>query len=139
MHSDLHGEATHGLGGYVHAVARAVGVSPEATSYEVSDTATAYLGLHRRAPNYPDRDLMLVWGERDGWVVAVETGPVEGPIVLAYLGGDVLPDPAAVARFVGDLVAGRAPGQPMAPGFRQPGDRDGLAERLARYSAHDSG
>jgi hypothetical protein len=139
MHSDLHGEATRGLGGYVHAVARAVGVSPEATSYEVSDTATAYLGLNRRVPKHPDRDLMLVWGERDGWLVAVETDPVEEPIVLAYLGGDVLPGPEAVARFVTDLVAGGAPGQTTAPGFRSPGDRDELAERLARYVAHHPG
>jgi len=136
MHSKLHGEAARGLGGYVRAVAREVGVSPEAINYEVSDTATAYLALNRRTPNYPDRDLMLIWGERDGWVVAVETDPAEAPIVLAYLGRDVLPAPHAVARFVTDLVAGRNPGQATAPKLRFPSDRDDLAERLARYGVH---
>ncbi|WP_245617441.1 DUF6292 family protein [Amycolatopsis taiwanensis] len=40
---------------------------PEATSFEVSDTATAYLGLARRWSARPVDDLMLVWSERHGW------------------------------------------------------------------------
>lgn len=126
----------YGLAGYVRAVAAVVGVPLEATGQELADTATAYLALTRRCRAYPDRDLMLVWGERDGWVVAVETDPGEDPIVIAYLDEDVLPGPHAVALFVTDLIAGRKAGCLAPPDFRDCGDRDDLHDRLARYATY---
>ncbi len=95
------------LGRYVRQVAIAVGIPAEATGYEVSDTATAYLGLAERWLERPDRELMLAWDERLGWYVGVETIPGEAPVVVGYLGGDAVRAPAAVARFVADAVAGR--------------------------------
>ncbi|GAA3432670.1 hypothetical protein GCM10018954_022730 [Kutzneria kofuensis] len=68
---------SQGLAGYLAAVATAVGVPTEGTSYEVTDTATAYLALVERRPDRPGHDLMLVWSEHAGWVVSVETEPSE--------------------------------------------------------------
>ncbi|MFE0026651.1 DUF6292 family protein [Amycolatopsis sp. NPDC059021] len=120
------------LKGYVRAVADVVGVAPEGTSCEVTDTATAYLALTRRRPEYADRDLMLVWSERQGWVVSVETRPAESPIVLSRLGGDTVPAPEDVARFVTDVVGyRRGAGLPVAvPGTE---NRRSQAERMNRY------
>lgn len=92
---------------YVDQVAAAVGVPAEATGYEVTDTATAYLGLEHRSPTRPNHDLMLVWDERLGWYIAAETSPTEPPAVLAYLAGDTVPTPTTVARFVTDTAEGR--------------------------------
>lgn len=94
------------LAGYVGQVAAAVGVPAHAVAYEVSDTATAYLGLTQRSPNHAGRDLMLVWDEQLGWYVAVETHPDETPLVLSYLRGDAVPLPAVVAQFVTAAVGG---------------------------------
>ena len=118
------------LAGYVSAVAAAVGVPPEGTSFEVTDTVTAYLGLSRRAPSYPGRDLMLVWSARQGWAVSVEPRPDEAPLVLARLGGDVVPAPEAVGRFVTEVVS-RTGGTPLgAPPARVAADDEDLVARM---------
>jgi hypothetical protein len=122
---------SRGLAGYLAAVATAVAVPVEGTSYEVSDTATAYLALVGRLPDRPGRDLMLVWSEHAGWTVSVETQPTEPPVVLARLGGDPLPAPRSVARFVADALAGRA-GDSFPP-LRH--SRSVLAARLSTYVA----
>jgi hypothetical protein len=114
---------------YVHQVAAAIGVPAEATGCEVSDTATAYLGLDQRWPALPDQDLMLVWDERLGWYVAVENKPAEAPVVLAYLDGDTVPTPAAVARFVADAAAGSH--MPRIRPVHPQTDRAALAEKMA--------
>jgi hypothetical protein len=91
-----------GLAGYLSAVAETIGLGTEGVTFEVSDTATAYLALEQRSSSIPDRDLMLIWDERGGWRIAVETDPDEVPITLACLGPDILPTPRAVARFVSE-------------------------------------
>lgn len=123
-----------GLAGYVRAVASAVGVPFEATEFEISDTATAYLALNVRWILRPSRDLMLLWDELHGWSVAVETTPGESSVVLGYFGGDdVVPAPQAVARFVAVLING--PGRPSScPIFSATDDRAELARRLTRYA-----
>jgi hypothetical protein len=95
---------TRALRTYVRAVADAVGVPPEGTTCEVTDTVTAYLALSRRGFRHPEHDLMLIWSERQGWSVSVETDPTETPVVLSCLGGDAVPDPTAVARFVTESI-----------------------------------
>jgi hypothetical protein len=121
-----------GLGEYVRAVAAAVGVPAESTTVEISDTATAYLGLPRRWLDRPDHDVMLVWSERRGWSLAVETGPADDPVVIARHGDDLVPPPAAVARFVADTVAGHHTGH-EGPGPVPAATRTSLAERLRLY------
>lgn len=121
-----------GLAGYVREVAAAVGVPPEATGFEISDTATAYLGLSVRWALRPSRDLMLVWTEAQGWSLAVETEPTERPAVLGYFGGDdVVPVPHAVARFVTGMIHTR-PMPTACPAFGV--NREELARRLQRYA-----
>jgi hypothetical protein len=123
-----------GLDGYLHAVAEAIGVPLDGSSYEVSDTVTAYLALTRRWSRRPGRDLMLVWDETGGWSIAIETDPGEPPEVIArWSGTDPVPAPEAVARFVTQaLSGGPAEGRPAnvvaAP------NRARLAERLMAYA-----
>jgi hypothetical protein len=122
----------HGLAGYLRAVAEAIGVPPEGTTFEISDTATAYLGLTRRWAQRPGQDLMLVWSERDGWIVSVETDPGEAPIVVARLGGtDPVPEPDVVAKFVTNALAGPSETPTTLPTMPS---RLRLAERLKRYA-----
>jgi hypothetical protein len=126
-----------GLDGYLKSVATTVHVPANAVWSDIRPPATAYLPLSHRSPERPDHDLLLVWGEQDGWLIAADTAPIEQPIVLAYLGQDVLPRPDTVSRFVADMIAGRHPGQLQPPGFRNVGDPD-LAVRLAAYEAGGS-
>jgi hypothetical protein len=122
-----------GLAGYLKAVAEATGVPSEGTTFELSDTATAYLALNRRWSGRPGKDLMLVWSERTGWVVSVETDPGEAPMVVSRFGGtDSVPEPKAVAQFVADALTGARRETPAAA--IEP-NRVRLAENLARYSA----
>jgi hypothetical protein len=121
-----------GLAGYLSAVAEAIGVPAEGTTFEISDTATAYLALNRRWSHRPGKDLMLVWSERTGWTVSVETDPSEDPMVVARLGADSVPEPDVVAQFVTDALAGDRAGF-EAPVVPIELNRVRLAERLNRY------
>lgn len=116
------------LARYVRSVAAAIGVPIDAVGYEVSDTATAYLGLTERSINDVSRDLMLVWDERLGWYVGVDDPPDETPVVLSYLGGDTVPPPATVARFVAEVMAGHCADR-LLP-VQSPVDRITLAQRM---------
>ncbi|WP_157767662.1 DUF6292 family protein [Actinosynnema pretiosum] len=119
------------LADYVQVVAEAVGVSIEGTSFEVTDTATAYLALGERAEAHPGRDLMLVWSAPSGWVVSVETRPGEEPVVLSRPAGDLVPAPEAVAELVAEAVAGgTGGGRPLA--LVREADWAGLAGRMRR-------
>lgn len=90
---------------YVRAVADLVGVPAEGTACEVTDTVTAYLALPGNHGAQPGRDLMLVWSERQGWSVSVETTPTEAPLLLSRLGGELVPPPQDVADFVTRCIA----------------------------------
>jgi hypothetical protein len=118
------------LAEYVRRVAAELGVPPESVGHEVSDTATAYIGLPHPWPAQPGRDLMLGWDERLGWFVAVEAVTAgENQHVVAYFDDGVVPPPAAVAVFVADVVNGRVTDRvrPVVP----PTDRDTLADRMS--------
>lgn len=99
------------LAAYARLVAGQVGVPTEAVTYEVTDTATVYLGLAARTTERPHHDLMLVWDERLGWYVGIEPRGNDQPPVICYLGGHIVPTPAAVARFVVDVVDGHCRGR----------------------------
>jgi hypothetical protein len=122
---------------YVHAVADAVGVPHDATMCEVTDTVTAYLALSQRRPEQPEQDLMLVWSERQGWAVAVETKPAESPVLLARLGEDPVPHPETVARFVTDSIAN--PGGRHLAALPAPVHRLGLAKRMEQCAPPQPG
>lgn len=131
-------ELRWGLEGYLRAVAAEIGVPVDGTSFEISDTATAYLAIAPRWSAHPGRDLMLTWGERTGWMLEVETDPTEATAVMARLGGDdPVPEPDVVARFVRDVVAGRVDEDrpEKTDGSPTTGGRRYLADRLSRYGA----
>ena len=122
--------SARGLNCYVGAVAAALGLPPDAYCSEVDKLCTAYVALEHRFPGHVDLDVALLWDEERGWTVAIETLTVDDPVMLAYLGADILPDPGAVVAFVQQLVAGEIPAQRSAPALRCRGDNDGLAQRL---------
>lgn len=119
---------------YVQQVAVEIDVPAEAVAHEVTDTATAYLGLTARSAEHPHRDLMLVWDERLGWYIGIEPRGNDQPPVICYFGGHIVPTPAAVARFVLDVVAGHRRGE-LSPVPAQL-DRTSLAARMGSHPPH---
>ncbi|MET8846861.1 DUF6292 family protein [Amycolatopsis sp. NPDC004625] len=121
-----------GLTGYLAAVSTAVGVGEESCTVDLDAPASGYIALDVRLCRYPGRDMALVWDERHGWAFAMETHSGEDLLVLAYLGGELVPGPARVRGFVAAIRdAGGAPGEPVPPDLR--GDRRELMDRLRRH------
>ena len=134
MEFEPRGRSSRGLHRYVELVSEALGQTGDAYWVHNETPATGYIPLDDRMPAFPDRDLALLWDERHGWCVAIETASGEDLIVLSYLGSEILPAPRVVARFATDAVAGKGPGQAEPPAFREAGADDDLADRLAAYS-----
>src|SRR5919198_1460791 len=60
--------------------------------------ASVYLALDRQLDEFPGCDVALLWDERHGWSLAVES-PDSGAVrMVTYLGVDVLPAPRVVAQ-----------------------------------------
>lgn len=137
MNVDPDSLTARGLDCYVASVASSLLVPRHAVHYEVSELSTAYLALHRRSPVFPELDLMLLWDERHGWSVALETAPADDPVALAYLGGDVLAEADEVHRFVEDVIAGKCPGQPEPPPALNAEQTEELVWRLASRAEDD--
>ncbi|MEV4313075.1 DUF6292 family protein [Actinocrispum sp. NPDC049592] len=95
-----------GLRSYVHAVAAELGVEAAAAWGEVAEPSTAYVAVRERAVSHPDRDVMVLWDERAGWVVALEHEPGEPPVVLARIEDDLVPEPRRVAQVVRAALGG---------------------------------
>ncbi|MFI7121711.1 DUF6292 family protein [Amycolatopsis sp. NPDC049868] len=129
-------EADHdlrcGLAGYLAAVSVAVGVGVESCAVDLDHPASAYVALDVRLPGRPGRDTALLWDEGHGWAFAMETHSGEDLLVLAYLGGDLVPSPAEVARFVAAIESAAGPLAAPVPPDRQT-DHEDLKERLLRY------
>lgn len=118
-----------GLGRYLRTVADALDLTSGAVNWEIAEEATAYVALDGRIPRFPDRNLMLVWHEARGWLVATEPqGSHDSSTVVARLRGDIVPSPGAVAAFVRGVMSGRYE-DVAAP----PGDHRDPAYRLALY------
>lgn len=115
------------LHAYVGTIAEYFGVPPEHTTCEVGDLAGAYIGFDESVPEFPHRDLALVWDERLGWAAAVEIASSEELIAFSYLGVSAVPHVDVVTSFVTELMAGRDRGQSRPPFF----DRcDDLLDKL---------
>lgn len=75
-----------------------------------------------------DAVLSLAWTECDGWALAAERA--DGREVRMFFGGEVVPEPPAVAQWVKSFVAGRRVAwSDRPPGFRviASGETDGTA------------
>ncbi len=131
-------EGTHVLAGalerYVGKVAEALGVPHHGISFEVTDTATAYIALGCRAAAHPDRDVMLVWSATQGWAVSIETDPAEPLIVLARSTGDIVEAPEAVARLVSESMEHVGTREVPAASPPRPMGWSDLAECMERYA-----
>lgn len=99
-------QAERRLRAYVRRVARGLGLGPESAWCEVAEEANAYVALDRQLPQRPGRDVALVWDERRGWAVGVETGSGEDLLIVAWHGPELLPAPARVVRFTEAVLAG---------------------------------
>jgi hypothetical protein len=131
MDLDQDDAAARGLRRYVHLVAEAVGVGAEASTIQFDDPVSAYLALDRCSPQHPDQDLALLWDERQGWALGVESAVSADVRVLGFLTLDVLPSPSTVADYVAAACRGDGFGAAV-PDATLP-DAEGLAERLADY------
>lgn len=122
---------------YVWAVAEGWRIGAESCVVDTEPPAWAYVALEWTLPRYPDRDLALLWDERTGWAVAIETHSSEDLIVVACpVDATVVPPPSRVRAFVDQLtehggwVGRRAPSV-----SRSAGKHDELAARMARVLA----
>ncbi|MGW3966524.1 DUF6292 family protein [Amycolatopsis sp. NPDC005003] len=121
-----------GLTGYLAAVSAAAGVGEESCTVDLDAPASAYIALDVRLARHPGRDMALLWDERHGWAFAMETHSGEDLLVLAYLGGELVPSPARVRGFVAAIrSAGGTSAPPVPPDLR--GGRGELLGRLRWY------
>jgi hypothetical protein len=134
MDLDFDSPAANGLRRYIRLVSDELGLTGESSFVQLEPPAYAYLAVDGRFKSFPTRDVALLWDEVHGWAAGVETHSGEDVMVLAYLGGDVLPAPRVLARFVRTLTARASAGQVQPPAFRSLGDQDDLEERLAAYA-----
>lgn len=104
-----------GLAGYLRAVSAAVGVLPGGLGREF-DPPAAYLALSRRCARHPERDLLLIWSAESGWELVLEHTELHPAETLARFGEPLVPEPAEVAHFVDEVVAGRRGGGRSAHG-----------------------
>ncbi|GHF37522.1 hypothetical protein FHX82_006379 [Amycolatopsis bartoniae] len=104
-HLDLDFALDCGLRAYVRAVSTAVGTGWESCSVDTGTPLSAYIALDTRLPGHLDCDVALLWHEDRGWSAVLET-PSGEDLTLAHLGGSVVAEPRAVARFLTRLRAG---------------------------------
>jgi hypothetical protein len=124
---------------YVRAVAAGWGIGVESCVLDVEPPAWAYVALDRTLPRYPDRDVALLWDERTGWAVAVETHSSEDLIVVACpVDGTVVPPPSRVRAFVDEVTGhGGWAGNRVPSVWRAAGRHEELAARMADVLAPD--
>jgi hypothetical protein len=99
------------LRAYLATVASGLGIGLESCTLDADAPVSAYLAVDHKVAAYPDRDVALLWDERGGWSLAVETHSGEDLIVLADLGADDVAPPAErVVAFV-ELHCPALPGE----------------------------
>lgn len=130
--------AAMGLRRYARLVAVAVGAPEDGVSVDLDPPVSAYIAMPQRIPGLPEWDFALTWDEINGWAAAIETSAMRSVgddlIVVAYLGGDVLPPPRLVALLTSGLVRGEQLGQFDPPEFRTVDADDDLPGRLAWFA-----
>ncbi|MGW1681108.1 DUF6292 family protein [Saccharopolyspora sp. NPDC002376] len=133
---DTRSPAASGLVDYIRSVADVLGDDVAEVDVDFDDgLATAIILVCSRVPTLLDYPLLLTWDEVSGWALRVETDGTGDTTALQFLGGDILPHPSAVRKFLGDAVRGRSPGLVLPPAFRMPNAGDELEHRLAHFRA----
>ena len=96
------------LRGYLATVASGLDVGLESCTLDIDAPVSAYLAVDHKVPAYPERDVALLWDERGGWSIAVETHSGEDLIVLAAMDtAEVAPPAEQVAEFVAQHCVAR--------------------------------
>ncbi len=131
METNFGEAALQGLQRYVRRVNEELGLQGDAFYTQAEPTVSAYIALERRLPDRPDRDVALLWTERHGWALTVETHAGEDLVVAGYLTAEPLPAPRVVADFAHGLLSGERSPRPEPPPLFD-GEAD-LAHRLAAY------
>ncbi|QFZ21722.1 DUF6292 family protein [Saccharothrix syringae] len=124
-----------GLRRYVDALAAELGVVEGCACARTGPPACAHLVVTGHLSLFPDYGLLLLWDEEYGWAAALDAGWAGGPVVLSYLGDEVLPPVGEVAAFARALLREERPGDPRPVRLRAVGDVDGLVDRLGRYAS----
>jgi hypothetical protein len=106
MELDFDDTWTRRLRGYVRQVAGALGLSPQCCCVQGEQPSNAYVALDGQLPAFPGRDVALLWDERHGWSLAIETHSGEDLIVVEQHGGEPRPAPRAVARWARSVLLG---------------------------------
>lgn len=136
MDLDFDDSLLRGLRRYVRLVTQALGLRGECSYVQADETACAYIALDGRLSRFPDRDIALLWDEKHGWSAAIEAHSGEDPLAVAYLEHDVLPPPAAVAKWTENLFHPDHSPEPAEPAGRPPlfENTEDLLPRLAAYT-----
>lgn len=116
-----------GLTAYLDAVSAAAGVGPESCTIDLDSPMSAYLALDGHLSVHPGRDTALLWDERHGWSFAIETHSGEDLILVACLGGELVPAPTRVREFVHTVRARTQRTPPPAPPDLSQGRADLIA------------
>lgn len=98
--AEKHYWRTEKLRRYIEAVSTALGVGLESSTVDAHVPASAYIALDGELARFPNRDVALLWDEHDGWAAAIEDGHGDSLLILRYLGGEAMPEPESVVRFV---------------------------------------
>lgn len=93
---------------YAWRVTRELGLSGESSCVDRDKPLRMYIAVDGRLPDFPDRDVALLWTECHGWAIAVEEPGGVDLTVVAHLGGAVEPPPHTVARWVRRLQSTRS-------------------------------
>lgn len=116
---------------YIRACVEAI----EATGVPVSDWCANADDNRNAGIDLNDGAIQLAWEEQFGWLWGRAT-PGEAMLrAPSYLGTDILPEPADVARWAQSIVRGKLPGksQPRSRYRNWEDFDDGFEARLAAY------
>jgi hypothetical protein len=132
MELDFDDSVARALRGYVRMVRQALGLRGECSYVQDDGPASAYIALDGRLSRFPGRDVALLWDERHGWSLAIETHSGEELFTVARLAQDVLPSPDTVAAWVRRQFLSEPETE---HGEHRPAsvDADTMRDRLAAY------
>lgn len=133
MKLDCHSAPARGLRRYVRLVAEALGPNVSRSVVYWGHPVDAYLTLNDRLRWFPARDVALDWNASEGWTMILTAYPGRSPTVLRYYGGDLLPDPVAVAMFSERMFRDEFTGQ-LDPPPEGTADARDIVARLGRYA-----
>lgn len=137
MELDFDDSVVRGLRRYARQVSRALGLHGECSYVQAEDVASAYIALDGQLTRFPGRDVALLWNEKHGWSVGIETHSGEDLVVVDYLGQNLLPAPEKVAAWARSLFrAGcNTDGKGRRPEIPELKDGDNVRHRLASLAS----